>query len=75
MKLISGRAKEATEADEAMRPRLMTPTWLMSRRTNEANEPTRLMMAKLLRLMRLIWSARPLMPLKLIEPTRLMQLT
>jgi len=69
MKLI------ATEADEAMRLRLMVPTRLMSRQTNEANEPTRLMMARSPRLMRLIWSARPLMPLKPIEPTRLMRLT
>jgi hypothetical protein len=37
-----------------MRPRAMTPMRLMSRRTNEANEPTRLIMARLLRLMRLI---------------------
>ena len=74
--VISQQAKEAAEAaeaDEAVRPRLMTPPRLMSRQTDEANEPTRLMMVRLLRLMRRILLARPLMPLKPIEPTRLMQ--
>jgi hypothetical protein len=74
-KLISRRAKEAAEADEAMRQRPMMPMRLMSRRTNEADELTRLMMARSLGLMRLIWLARPRMPLKPIEPSRLMWLT
>jgi hypothetical protein len=37
-----------------MRLRPMTPMRLMIRQTNEANEPTRLIIARSLRLMRLI---------------------
>ena len=57
-----------------MRLRPMSPMRLMSRRTNEADEPTRLMMARSVRLMRFIWSARPLMPLRLLRLTRLIWL-